>query len=194
MCNGRQAQNLTCINYSLTADNGLRRPSKPTGIRVVPEYRKIRNGPFYCLFRRKEVRCFSTKRRRKNNSFPTFWGFFAVFHTRSAVALSPNDGRKCFGVGRNGCKKAEIHAGKVAKPCQNNSRCLYFLTLQRQLFLLCKRGVCNRSGTWCSAHPACIRHCMSAPSTPHCTHLPSKPRKRKPGFHREGRFHGETPT
>ena len=69
-----------------------------------------------------------------------------------------------------------------------------FLTLQRQLFLPCKRGVCNRSGTWCSAHPACIRHCMSAPSTPHCTHLPSKPRKRKPGFHREGRFHGETPT
>ena len=28
------------------ADNGLRRPSKATGIRVVPKYRKIRNGPF----------------------------------------------------------------------------------------------------------------------------------------------------
>ena len=158
VCNGRQALNLTCINYSLTADNGLRRPSKPTGIRVVPKYCKIRNGPFCGLFRRKngnigllrgkvprfcpkstdvclkEVRCFSTKRRRKNNSFPTFWGFFAVFHTRSAVALSPNDGRKCFGVGRNGCKKAEIHAGKVAKPCQNNSRCLYIFNILTSIF------------------------------------------------------------
>ena len=103
VCNGRQAQNLTCINYSLTADNGLRRPSKPTGIRVVPKYCKIRNGPFCGLFRRKngnigllrgkvprfcpkstdvclkEVRCFSSKTRRKNSSFPTFWSIFAAF-------------------------------------------------------------------------------------------------------------------
>ena len=103
MCNASRAVYLIYVNNMCGADNGLRRPSKATGIRFVPKYCKIRNGPFCGLFRRtngnigllrgkvprfypkstdvslKEVRCFSSKTRRKNSSFPTFWGIFAAF-------------------------------------------------------------------------------------------------------------------
>ena len=150
VCNGYQTFGLTCVNNKRGADNGLRRPSKATGIRVVPKYCKIRNGPFCGLFCRKdgnigllrgkvprfcpkstdvcpwEVRCFSTEARRKSGVFSCFSGVFALFSAICSVLMSRNGGRKGLKVCENDRSNAENRSGTGGGPCQNISRCLYF--------------------------------------------------------------------
>ena len=140
------------------ADNGLGRPSKASGIRFVPKYCKIRNGPFCGLFCRKdgnigllrgkvprfcpkstdvcpwEVRCFSTEARRKSGVFSCFSGVFALFSAICSVLMSRNRGRKGLKVCENDRSNAENRSGTGGGPCQNISRCLCFFYILRKAF------------------------------------------------------------